>query len=119
MSQAGEFWQTPQSHLRGKGCPKCKQSHLENEVMAFLENNHIDYIPQKKFSWLGKKSLDFYLPKYNTAIECQGKQHFADTLFGNFQSIFENDKKKKELCDKNGVKLLYYSNLNIEYPYQV
>lgn len=27
----GEFWQTPASHLRGKGCPKCAGKGLTNE----------------------------------------------------------------------------------------
>ena len=27
--------------------------------------------------WLGKQSIDFFLPQYNIAIECQGKQHFG------------------------------------------
>ena len=31
----------------------------------------------------------------------------------------ELDKRKKNLCEKNNVKLLYYSNLGIEYPYDV
>jgi conserved hypothetical protein len=24
----GEFWQTPNNHLRGHGCPKCKRNKL-------------------------------------------------------------------------------------------
>lgn len=57
----GEFWQTPKNHLKGSGCPKCAKSHLENEVELFLKNNKIEFECQKKFEWLGKQSLDFYL----------------------------------------------------------
>lgn len=115
----GDFYQSAITHLRGCGCPKCKQSHLENEIMGMLEKNEMAYEPQKKFEWLEKKSLDFYLPNYNVAIECQGKQHFMDTLYGKFEDNYNNDKQKKKLCEEHGVKLLYYSNLGIEYPYQV
>ena len=31
----------------------------------------------------------------------------------------KKDKKKKEMCNDLGIKLLYYSDLNIEYPYFV
>lgn len=27
----GEFWQTPNNHLRGSGCPKCKGVKLAKE----------------------------------------------------------------------------------------
>lgn len=40
----GEFEQVPSFHLNGQGCPKCKTSHLENEIMTLLEENNIDYI---------------------------------------------------------------------------
>ena len=72
----GEFWQRPDKHLRGCGCPKCNYSSLERRIELFLLENNINFIPQQKFKWLGKQSLDFYLPEYNVAIECQGEQHF-------------------------------------------
>ena len=28
----GEFWQTPDKHLQGEGCPVCKSSKLERKV---------------------------------------------------------------------------------------
>lgn len=31
----------------------------------------------------------------------------------------KRDKIKKQLCEKNGIKLFYYSNLGIKYPYKV
>ena len=116
----GEFWQKPSKHLIGQGCQKCKQSHLENEILNFLKKEKIENITQKKFDWLGKQSLDFYLPKYKVAIECQGSQHFIeDHFYEPLETIKERDKLKKQLCEENGVKLLYYSNLGIEYPYFV
>ena len=77
----GEFWQRPNSHIRGEGCPKCNESHLEAEMDLLLKNIGIEYEREKTFFWLKNNDgnnlkLDFYLPKYNIAIECQGLQHY-------------------------------------------
>ena len=110
----GEFWQVPNYHLSGCGCPQCKKSHLENEVESFLKMNNILYESQKKFEWLGLQSLDFYLPKYGIAIECQGEQHYKSIKkFGGeitFNKIQIRDYNKKKLCMENGIKLLYYTS---------
>ena len=116
----GEFWQTPNHHIRGIGCPKCNLSHLERDVMNYLDEVEITYDYQKRFNWLGKQSLDFYLPDYNVGIECQGKQHFFPIDFAGkgvewackeFDENILRDKKKKKLCEKHGMKLLYFGNI--------
>lgn len=116
----GEFYQTPNNHLYGQGCPICKESTLEKACKTVLLNEGIFFIEQYKASWLGRLSLDFYLPDYGVAIECQGKQHFG---IGNWSKdnelIIERDKRKLKLCNENNVRLLYYSNLGIDYPYKV
>ena len=110
----GEFWQTPQKHMSGQGCPKCKRSHMENDISMLLTNNNIEFIEQKKFSWLGLQSLDFYLPKYNIGIECQGMQHFEPTRhFKNCEVLLKRDELKYQLCNENNLKLLYYTDYNI------
>ena len=113
----GEFLQTSHCHLKGSGCPKCKNSVLENTVRLFLDRHNIDYVYQyfPKFlnDGIGHQSLDFYIPKYNVAIECQGLQHYKPVeLFGGeeqFRKQIELDRNKKELCEKNGIKIIYYS----------
>ena len=121
----GEFWQIAEHHLNGCGCPICKESSMERELRLFLNENNIEYEIQKTFKWLGKQRLDFYLPQYNVAIECQGIQHFSfkenSKLFNKntYEICVKRDNIKREKCDENGVKLLYYSNLGIEYPYHV
>lgn len=121
----GEFLQRPNDHLSGYGCPKCKSSRLEKNIRILLENNGIKYDEQKTFSWLKlkqKQHLDFYLPDYNIAIECQGEQHFQKSGWGkgdNGEKVIKRDINKYILCNKYGVKLLYYSNLHINYPYKV
>lgn len=107
----GEFWQKPSVHISGKGhgCSKCKESSLERNTRLMLEENHINYVNGKHFIWLGQQHFDFYLPDYNLAIECQGKQHFIEGGWNNKESLsinIERDKKKKE--KSNGkVNLIY------------
>ena len=123
----GPFKIRPDYFLAGHGCRKCKMSHLEREMMSFLDENKINYIYQYEEDWLDRLSLDFYLTDYNTAIECQGLQHFKPSNFGSktisnedfLKYVIKNDKRKKRLCEEQGVTLLYYSNLHIDYPYEV
>jgi hypothetical protein len=118
----GEFRVLPGNHIRYKhGCGKCNRSHLEEEIASFLDDNNIVYEDEKTFDWLGKQELDFYLPKYNIAIECQGIQHFEEREFfvDSLEMIQTRDERKRKLCEEHGLKLLYYSNLGIDYPYKV
>ena len=126
-NEHGEFLMSMDNHChktKPQGCPKCKESKLECEINNFFINNNIQFERQKRFEWLGYQSLDFYLPEYNIAIECQGEQHFK-THSGSFftfekvEEIKKLDERKKQLCEENGIKLLYYSNLGIDYPYYV
>ena len=113
----GDFEQLSYDHLQGKGCPKCRKSRMEVEMSDFLTKNGIEYTEQyrPKFLNLGKSrlSLDFYLPEYNAAIECQGAQHFIGNTFysQNIENIIERDSKKEKLCNENGIKIFYYTNL--------
>ena len=110
----GEFWQAPHSHLASCGCPACKDSKLEKEVREYLNDNKIVFESFKKFDWLGKQHLDFYLPKYNIAIECQGMQHFKPIeFFGGkkaFNDLINRDRLKKQLCEEHNIKMIYVNN---------
>ena len=115
----GEFWQTPNCHLDGKGCPKCRESHLERDIRFLLDKNSIAYEYRKKnFEWLKGLELDFFLPDYNIAIECQGEQHFKPVSFGGdkiekYNKQIKLDKLKLDKCKNNGVELLYFSRKNL------
>ena len=121
----GEFEMSAHEHLKGCGCPKCNQSSLEKEIKEALTNKHIEFEEEKTFPWLkykGNQYLDFYIPKYNVAIECQGMQHFKPLAFFSknyetaedaFKTIIERDDNKKRLCKENNIKLLYFSHKNI------
>ena len=121
----GDFPQIASSHLNGQGCPKCNQSHLEEQTRILLEQNNIKYEPQQKFPWLLSKKncpmkLDFYLPEYNIAIECQGIQHYLTEGNGYFSTedvmgTQQRDTLKYNLCKEHGIPIYYikYSD-NVE-----
>lgn len=116
----GKFFMTPNDLLSGHGCPICNSSRLESEVRKILSENNIAFEEQKRFEWLRLKkplSLDFYLPKQNIAIECQGIQHYkAIERFGGEEELVRiknRDFIKKELCEKQGITLVYYSKSDI------
>jgi hypothetical protein len=110
----GEFWQEANSHIKGCGCPVCKESKLEKITRETLYNLNIKFVEhcnKKVLKWLRNQHLDFYLPELNIGIECQGIQHYKDDSFfgknGKFELIKKRDKKKKILCEENNVKLIY------------
>lgn len=107
----GEFWQTPESHLQGHGCPQCCESQLEKKVKEILKSKNIIFESQKHFDWLGKKSLDFFIDALNVGIECQGEQHFKNVdFFGGlkgFDSRVINDIAKNEECNEHGIRIIY------------
>lgn len=113
----GEFWQTPNNHLNGSGCPHCNSENKikkEEEITNMLRERKINFLSQKTFEWLKYKKnlyLDFYLPQYNCAIEYQGEQHFKSVeRFGgekDFEIRKTRDEVKRILCEKHGVKIFY------------
>ena len=119
----GEFWQFPNGHMIGRGCPHCKSSLLENEVRNFLDKEGIKYIAQKRAKWLGKQSLDFYLPDFGTVIECQGKQHFVPSQYFGGEERFNKtvilDRTKRKLCEERNLKILYYTHCKYNYDYEL
>lgn len=117
------------NHFKSNGCPFCGEKyHLEKTISEFLNRNSLLFLREMSFDWLinsnkNKLRLDFYLPEYRVGIECQGIQHFQPIdIFGGaerFVNTTKNDQTKFDLCSKNGIKLLYFSDLGIQYPYQV
>ena len=117
-NEHGSFFQSPRKHLLGHGCPKCVSYKLENTISLLLENNNIKYNKNyKEFKWLindinHSLELDFYIPEYNMAIECQGKQHFEPVeKFGGteaYQIQIKNDQIKQTLCKQHNIKLCYF-----------
>ena len=115
----GEFWQRPYSHLSNEGCPHCRESKLEKTIKNLLIEHNVSFERQKKFpEWLGKQSLDFYLPEHNIAIECQGEQHFKPIKLYGGEKGFERrqflDEEKLKKCTEHKIIIFYFSNRNIK-----
>jgi hypothetical protein len=112
-----EFKVRPNAHLTKKSsCPICNESKLEREVTFILDKPKIKYERQKKFKWLGKQSLDFYLQDYSIAIECQGIQHFKPVDFAGkgekwATNLLEDVKKRDDIklnkCLNQNIKMIY------------
>ena len=82
----GSFIQQPTKHLSNQGCPICKLSKGELEVMKILLENNINFKTQHRFNDLNL-IFDFFLPDKNIAIEYDGIQHFEPiNHFGGFNS---------------------------------
>lgn len=73
------------------------------------------------FDWMGRKRLDFYLPDYNIAIECQGVQHFYPygSRDNDFESRQKRDKVKYNECNSHGIVVVYYANEMIPIPQEL
>jgi len=56
--------------------------------------------------------LDVFIPHLNVGIEYQGIQHFEPVKHwggkASLTKVVERDKKKKKLCTKNGINLIYF-----------
>jgi len=113
---------TPSNVISGEsGCPKCASGRNEKIVYSKLIENNIDFEYHYYFNnILNIKNkrifVDFYLEKYNTIIEYNGKQHYAPVCFGgcsvdiakqNFAIQQERDKLLQQLCDKNNINLIW------------
>ena len=109
------------------GCPNCNMSKGERKIKEYLQMNHINYIPQKKYDGLfgvgnGLLSYDFYLPTYNLLVEYQGEFHDGSIKTGfqtpkKFAKQQEHDKRKREYAINNNIELLeiwYWDYDNIE-----
>jgi very-short-patch-repair endonuclease len=96
--------------LQGNGCSSCSES---KSVAKYLDKNNISYYRQHKFSDcknVFQLPFDFYLPKYRTAIEFDGKQHYEPMeFFGGldaYNRLKVNDKIKSDYCEDNYIDLI-------------
>ena len=99
--------------LTAEGVIKPKWKH-ELSLLHTVRQMFADTLYQYRPEWLGRQSLDLYIPSLKTAIEYQGIQHYYPVeFFGGDEALElrkELDRQKKQLCEENGVRL-------IEWPY--
>ncbi|MCK2017951.1 zinc-ribbon domain-containing protein [Peribacillus frigoritolerans] len=86
----------------GSGCPQCSNelriSFPEKAIYFYLKQNFenvLENIDKNYFSWLGKMSIDVYIPELKLGVEYDGAWH-----------KMEKDFKKNILCKDNNVTLI-------------
>lgn len=109
---------TPWGHLRGAGgCPFCTGSEGEVHIRTWLENHHINFVPQypipneNLFCKRQHLMIDFYLPDYRMFIEMNGEQHYKYiACFHQDSWTFEDqqirDESLRQYSKRHNVRLL-------------
>lgn len=119
------FVATPSNIIRKVvGCTNCAASLGEQKILQALRELNISFETQKTFKNCKDKGylrFDFYLQDYNVCIEYQGEQHYKPIAFRKedygkelelFSNLQERDKKKREFCKNNKIKLITISYEN-------
>ena len=112
-------WRLERTRIRTKltadGIIKPKWKH-ELSLFHAMRKRYPDTLYQYRPEWLGRQSLDLYIPSIKTAVEYQGIQHYKPvSFFGGEDALNQRkelDQLKKTLCEENHVRL-------IEWPYSV
>lgn len=123
----GSFQQTPNMHLLGNGCPRCKASKGEQQIERYLRHKGVEFQTQVIFPDLVNPKtgqslkFDFFIPKHNLLLEFDGVQHFQPTTWFNsisqemaslnFELQQERDSLKNCYAVARGFKLLRISHL--------
>ena len=124
----GVFKQRPVNHLKGCGCPECSKQFriLETKLYDAINNSLNDISVIHSYynkNVLHGQELDIYIPEYKIGVEYQGMQHFQPVDFGGrgiewaiaqFNDNKKRDKRKLDICIKNNIKLLYFSDCQNE-----
>ena len=119
----GEFLQSPNAHLSGAGCPKCKN---KNQTLLFekLSNSfkELNFNYEFGIKWLEGQRFDIYNSQFNFAVEYDGLQHYKLVEhFGGesyLKIIQERDILKNEKCIRNNCKLFRVKYNYTESDYQ-
>ena len=100
------------TRLTAEGVIKPKWKH-ELTLFQLVREAYPDTLYQYRPQWLGRQSLDLFIPSLKTAIEYQGIQHYLPVdFFGGEEALAlrqELDRQKKQLCEENHVRLITWS----------
>lgn len=112
----GQFYQLPNVHLHGSGCPVCNFSKGEQFIKNLLDKNNIKYIDQYKIDnkkyWNTIIRVDFVIYNNNKQffIEYNGVQHYMPVKhFGGelrFQNQQKRDSQLRLYCEDFNIPLL-------------
>lgn len=101
----GDFWQSPNSHLHGHGCPLCaigKNSSIgEDKLVNFTKSLINDEVITNSRNIIPPNELDIYIPKLKVAIEYNG-------LYWHSINFVDEDYhlNKAEKCNQKGIRLI-------------
>lgn len=97
----GEFWMSPNNHLKGEECPKCNSnySRIEKEVLKFVSSVFETEEGNRKI--LEGNELDIYIPEKKIGIEFNGL-YWHSTKFKDSNYHLE----KLKSCNLKGVRLI-------------
>lgn len=111
-------WEAKFHHIKdsNSGCPNCASCKTEKLCREYFEEFLGYKFPKKRLKIMEKLELDGYCEDIDLAFEYNGLQHYEFIpYFHKEESKFieqqERDRRKRELCDKNGICL-------IEIPYK-
>jgi hypothetical protein len=99
------------------GVPRIGEGWInETQLFKLVKLLFADYevLREARLDWLGGQRIDIFIPALSVAIEYQGEQHFRPVaLFGGeagFREAQVRDKRKRQLCKENCVKLIYFTH---------
>ena len=109
-------WRLRRTEIRTKltadGVIRPKWKH-ELSLFHALRKLYPDTLYQYRPDWLGRQSLDLYIPSLVTAIEYQGVQHYRSIdFFGGEEALAQRqelDRQKRQLCEENHVRLIEWA----------
>jgi len=102
----GIFPQTPKHHLKGGGCPRCKNK--KEGRLAIILNEMV--IIHRQFR-IENRFFDFYLPEHGILIERDGEQHYHGSQWEgidrkeSLKHQKKNDREKTKLAKSLGFKI--------------
>ena len=101
----GEFWQTPNDHLMGHGCPKCgnQESRAENELFKFLCDNTNILFQQRTKQIIKPLEIDIYTDDFKIGIEFDGLTWHSERFAKDKYNLYQKTKK----CFKENIKLIH------------
>lgn len=103
------------TQLTAEGTIKPRWKH-ELSLFHAVRKQYPDTLYQYRPEWLGRQSLDLYIPSIRTGIEYQGIQHYLPVdFFGGEDALAQRqelDRQKREQCRENHVRL-------VEWPYTI
>ena len=112
----GEFWQTPNNHLNGNGCPLCKNRKIGDVLRDTVEDftkksDELHEITdclktlspqQRNREILCNREIDIFIPSLKLGIEYNGLRWHSEK-FGKDKN-YHLDKLNK--CNEQGIKLI-------------